>query len=242
MARHSTTIAATAFLVAATLVGCADSGGRGSAAPGFTASPERPAKSELPGVEPGATPSAEPEPALVPSGGRPRPATLTIRTLGIRELPVEPYRGRTDDGPGTAIQDGGIAASPFGPLGGVGPGGIGNYQVTAHRTSSTRVFEFLPDLEPGDLVTVRAGDTRYVYEIRSTRRTSFRSAESLAEQRAAVPGRPGAEPDQAYITLSTCATAEDRAAGNFWNDEFGNFEHRIDKIGVLVRTDLLAES
>ncbi len=185
---------------------------------------------------------AEPEPAFVPSDGRPRPATLTIRTLGIRELPVEPYRGWTDDGPGTAIQDGGIAASPFGPRGGVGPGGIGNYQVTAHRTSSTRVFEFLPDLKAGDLVTVRAGDTRYVYEIRSTRRTSFRSAESLAEQRAAVPGRPGAEPDQAFITLSTCATAEDRAAGNFWSDEFGNFEHRIDKIGVLVRTDRVADS
>jgi sortase A len=36
------------------------------------------------------------------------------------------------------------------------------------------------------------------------------------------------------ITLSTCATVEDHAADNFWSDEFGNPEHRIDKIGALV--------
>ena len=38
------------------------------------------------------------------------------------------------------------------------------------------------------------------------------------------------------ITLSTCATPEDHAAGNFWADEFDNPEHRIDKIGVLTAT------
>ena len=38
------------------------------------------------------------------------------------------------------------------------------------------------------------------------------------------------------ITLSTCATPEDHAAGNHWADEFDNPEHRIDKIGVLVQT------
>ena len=36
------------------------------------------------------------------------------------------------------------------------------------------------------------------------------------------------------ITLSTCATPEDHAAGNFWSDELGNPEHRINKIGTLV--------
>jgi sortase A len=36
------------------------------------------------------------------------------------------------------------------------------------------------------------------------------------------------------ITLSTCSTLEDHAAGNWWADRFGNPEHRIDKIGVLV--------
>ena len=36
------------------------------------------------------------------------------------------------------------------------------------------------------------------------------------------------------ITLSTFATAEDHARGNCWADDFGNPEHRIDKIGRLV--------
>jgi sortase A len=145
-----------------------------------------------------------------------------------------PYRGRTDDAPGTEIQNRGVAASPFGTEGGTGPGGIGNYQVTAHRLSSTEAFLELPRLRRGDRVVVEVGQQRYVYEITGTRRTSFRSPASLRAQRAAVPGRPGVEPSRAMITLSTCATPEDHAAGNFWADEFDNPEHRIDKIGVLV--------
>lgn len=233
-------VVAAAVVVFAALGGCGDNGTPAQSRPGIASPSAGPTATPVGsggiGGEAEVSETGDPEPAIVPSDGRPRPATLTIPALDIRDLPVEPYRGWTDDAPGTAIQDGGTAASPYGPRGGVGPGGIGNYQVTAHRTSSTRAFEFLPDLRPGDLVVVRADGTRYVYEIRNTRRTSFRSERSLAEQRAAVPGRPGAEAHEAFITLSTCATAEDRAAGNFWHDEFGNFEHRIDKIGVLIRT------
>ena len=112
---------------------------------------------------------------------------------------------------------------------------MGNYQVTAHRVSSTRAFQFLPRLRRGDEVIVDAGEKRYVYRIVTTRETSFRSPRSLREQRAAVPGKPGVEPTRAMITLSTCSTLEDHAAGNWWADRFGNPEHRIDKIGVLVR-------
>ena len=181
-------------------------------------------------------PSAPPKPAaeVAPSDGRPRVAALSIPAIGLRRLPVVPYRGWTDDTPGTAIQDTGRAASPYGPRGGTGPGGIGNYQVTAHRTSSTAAFAELPSLRVGDVAAVRAGGKTYVYRIVRTRQTSFRSPASLRAQRAAVPGRPGEAPVKAMITLSTCATPEDRAEGNHWYDEFGNPEHRIDKIGVLV--------
>lgn len=161
-------------------------------------------------------------------------ANLSIPALGLRGLEVVPYQGWTDDAPGTRIQDTGRAASPHGPRGGTGPGGVGNYQVTAHRLSSTKAFLRLPELRRGDLVRVRTSDAVYVYRITGTRRTSFRSPASLRAQRAAVPGRPGVEPTRATITLSTCATPEDHAAGNFWSDEFDNPEHRIDKIGVLV--------
>ncbi|MEJ7831451.1 MAG: sortase [Nocardioides sp.] len=135
-----------------------------------------------------------PEPPYDVSDGRPRTATLEIPRIGLAGLEVVPYRGFTDDAPGTEIQNNGRAASPFGPRGGVGPGGIGNYQVTAHRTSSTRAFEFLPELRPGDRVFLVAGGVRNTYRITLTRETSFRSEQSLREQRAAVPGFPGREP------------------------------------------------
>ena len=190
------------------------------------------------------SPSAEPTltPTPTPTGpatsdGRPRNARLTIPKIGVNDLRVVAYRGMTDDRRGTVIQNRGHAASPHGPNGGVGPGGIGNYQVTAHRLSSTQAFIDLPRLRRGDRIRVEAGDVRYVYEVTKTRRVSFRSPASLAKQRAEVPGKPGAVADRAYITLSTCLTPEDHAAGNFWSDEFGNPEHRTDKIGVLVDTE-----
>ena len=170
------------------------------------------------------------------SDGRPRRARLSIPAIGLHDLVVVPYVGETDDARGTHIQDRGFAASPHGRRGGVGPGGLGNYQVTAHRTSSTQAFGRLPALRVGQRVVVETDGARYVYEIRRTRETSFRSPRSLAEQRAAVPGRPGASSTRAFLTLSTCATPEDHAQGNYWADELGNPEHRIDKVGVLVRT------
>ena len=175
-------------------------------------------------------------PRAIVSDGRPRRARLSIPALGLHDLAVVPYPGKTDDAAGTRIQDDGVAASPYGPRGGVGPGGLGNYQITAHRTSSTQAFRMLPSLRVGQRAMVTAGGIRYIYEIRRTRETSFRSPRSLAEQRAAVPGRPAATPRRAFLTLSTCATLEDHAQGNYWADDFKNPEHRIDKIGVLVRT------
>ena len=170
------------------------------------------------------------------SDGVPRDARLTIPSLPrITNLRVIAYRGRTDDGPGTRIQNRGIAAAPYGPRGGIGPGGIGNYQVTAHRTSHGGIFRRTPTLDKGDKIYVDAGPWRYVYRVFQTRWVSFRSAKSLRAQRAPVPGKPGKTPKHGYITVSTCATPEDRAAGNYWTDQYGNPEHRIDKIGILVK-------
>jgi sortase A len=151
-------------------------------------------------------------------------------------VPVLRYRGTPDDAEGTRIQNLGPTASPRGPGGGVGPGRVGNFIVTGHRTSHTAPFRDLPALRDGDRIRVRTGPTVFVYRVTATRSTSFRSARSLAEQSAAVPGRPGADPVRPMITLSTCATPEDHAVGNYWADRFGNPEHRIDKVGVLVAT------
>jgi sortase A len=196
-------------------------------------------------ARPSAAPSTIPTPARTPtakptlrpvlaSDGRPREARLTIPALGLERLRVRHYRGSPDDALGTRIQNGGILASPYGPDGGTGLGGIGNYIITGHRTSHTRPFAQLPRLRKGAVVHLVAGGKRYTYKIVATRRTSFRSKKSLAQQSAAVPGRIDAKPTKAMITLSTCRTPEDRAEGNNWSDQFGNPEHRIDKIGELV--------
>ena len=224
----------TSFRAVAAVLGALAFGGCGTEAPSGHGTP-------APSVSPSTTASPNPtvsptatETAPLSSDGRPMPGELSIPKIGVSDLEVVPYRGWTDDAPGTEIQNGGVAASPFGPRGGTGPGGIGNYQVTAHRLSSTQAFLRLPELRRGDRVSVRTEEATYVYRITATRETSFRSEASLRAQRAPVPGRPGEEPTRAMITLSTCATPEDHAAGNYWSDEFDNPEHRIDKIGVLV--------
>ena len=172
-------------------------------------------------------------PSVVPSDGRPQDAVLSIPALGLSGLRVVAYPGTPDDGRGTAIQDAGAAAAPHGSGGLVGPGGVGNYLVTGHRSSSTAPFRRLPSLRPGARIVVVTATHRLVYEVVRDQRTSFRSPASLRAQSAAVPGRPGREATRAMITISTCATYEDHAAGNYWSDEHHNPEHRIEKIGVL---------
>lgn len=217
-----TTVGAAAALVTSlTLV--VGVGSPAQAAPSAPPSAAQAAQSQAPAEKPEASP------------GKPRDARITIRAAGVRRLPVIAYRGWTDDAPGTRIQNRGIAAAPYGPRGGTGPGGIGNYQVTAHRTSHGGIFRRTPSLAKGRRVLVDVGRWRYVYEVTRTRWVSFRSAKSLRQQRAEVPGHPGRKATKAYITISTCATPEDHARGNYWTDRFGNPEHRIDKIGVLVR-------
>ncbi|MFJ3615578.1 MULTISPECIES: class E sortase [Streptomyces] len=225
--------AATALLVL--LGGCAAAQDAGAPAVPSDAAPSKPAPASTAPPAPRTAEAAVPV-AVTPTP-RPRPAELDIPSIGVVDLRVLPYEGRTDDRAGTRIQDRGVAASPYGKHGGVGPGDIGNYQVTAHRLSAGGPLRDLPDVDVGDEVRVTAGGTTYTYRIVETRSTSFRSDRSLAEQRAAVPGEPGERPTRAMITLSTCATPEDDAAGNHWRDAQGNPEHRIDKIGVLTATD-----
>lgn len=200
--------------------------------PSWSASPPASPAPEIPAPETSA-PSA-PAPRGPAPGARPRTALLSLPAIGVADLRIVPYEGTTDDWPGTRIQNGGVGASPYGERGGVGPGQVGNYLVTAHRLSAGGPLRRLPELDEGDAILVRAGGTVHRYEVSDTRETSFRSRRSLAEQRAAVPGFPDRRPTRPVITISTCATPEDNAAGNFWRDAKGNPEHRIDKIGVLA--------
>ena len=106
--------------------------------------------------------------------------------------------------------------------------------VTAHRTTAGKPFGRLPSLRVGSHVLVESGGLVYDYRITSTLTISFRSPRDRARQSAPVPGRLRVAASRAMITLSTCATPEDHAAGNYWTDAVGNPEHRIDKVGVLA--------
>jgi sortase A len=199
-----------------------------------TTSAAAPTPTDVPTAEPTSDPTKTAPPE--PEAPEPRRSFVTIPAIGLRDFPVVRYRGSPDDAPGTALQNAGEMASPRGARGGVGPGEVGNFIVTGHRLTGTAPLRYSPSLLPGDRIRVRSGDTLFVYEVRRTRWTSFRRPESLRAQRAPVPGRVGEVATQPMITLSTCATLEDHAAGNYWSDEFDNPEHRIDKIGVLVAT------
>ena len=189
----------------------------------------------------GATPTASP-PTVVPTSPKPTaertttPVRLGIPEIGLSGLQVVAYTGTADDLPGTRIQNRDAAASPTGPRGGVGPGEVGNFIITGHRTTHRRPFGRLPELRNGDHILITANGTVYDYVIVQTMTISFRKPAELAQQNAAVPGRPGEVATRAMITLSTCATPEDHAQGNYWKDALGNPEHRINKIGVLVST------
>ncbi|MFG2755286.1 sortase domain-bontaining protein [Streptomyces wuyuanensis] len=233
-------------LVVVLAAGCASASGgvrtsdKAAAAPG-TSSAAAPAREARPSTSPPPAtalhPASAPSPAATPrppGSARTQPAALSIPSIGVEGLRVVPYEGTTDDRPGTRIQDRGVAASPYGERGGVGPGEVGNYLVTAHRLSAGGPLRDLPALGVGDAVLVTSGGKIYEYRITEHRTTSFRSARSLAEQRAAVPGSPGRTATQAMITISTCATPEDNAAGNYWRDDRNNPEHRIDRVGVLT--------
>ena len=232
---------ACAIALVAALAGCADAPPPASLSSPSSPSMPAPAAPTLVPPREAMSPAAAPRVdaadvqghnAATPS--RPATARLSIPGIGLKRLRVVPYRGTADDGPGTRIQNRGHAATPRGPRGGVGPGEVGNMIVTAHRTTAGKPFGALPELRVGEHVFVESAGLVFDYRITRTMTISFRSKRSRALQSLPVPGRPGMVATEPMITLSTCATPEDHAAGNYWTDALGNPEHRIDKVGVLV--------
>lgn len=227
-ARNTSTklvVAGVAALLAVVLMGCSGS---------EQVTPSRPTTSVLSAGKTSAVLSAEAARPIQPRAFA--KMSITIPSIKIRSLPVVPYAGHADDRPGTRIQNRGIAASPRGSGGGIGPGEIGNLIITAHRLSAGGPFRRLPSLRNGDHILIKSDGMIYDYVVTDTMTISFRSPRDIARQSAPVPGHLGRPATQPMITLSTCATPEDHARGNYWKDKFGNPEHRIDKIGVLVAT------
>ena len=147
-----------------------------------------------PPTDHGPSPSAaSAAPTVEHSSGEPHNARLTIPKVSIRQLPVIAYRGKTDDAPGTKIQNRGIAAAPTART--AGPARVGWATTRSPPTAPpTAGSSGTPRASTtATSCNVDAGRWRYVYQVIKTRWVSFRSAKSLREQRAPVPGKPGQE-------------------------------------------------
>jgi LPXTG-site transpeptidase (sortase) family protein len=78
------------------------------------------------------------------------------------------------------------------------PGQIGNFAVAGHRNPST--FWDLDRVVSGDTVVVETRDNWYVYRVYRNHIVLPTAVEVVAP----VPGEPGAEPERALLTLTTC--------------------------------------
>jgi sortase A len=148
-------------------------------------------------------PLAEPEPAVVtPRYDDPpvldEPPYLT--TFASVRVP------RWDGEPTRTITQGTDRPRVLNPLG-VGhyegtamPGGVGNFALAAHRTTYGKPFNRIEELQPGDPVVVWTEDTWYVYRVTSSQVVLPHQVEVIAP----VPGDPGAEPTERFLTLTTC--------------------------------------
>ncbi|WP_430868025.1 class E sortase [Demequina aurantiaca] len=80
------------------------------------------------------------------------------------------------------------------------PGALGNFAISAHRTTYGKPFNKIADLQEGDALVIETEEAWYVYRV-----TEWEIVQpSQVEVIAPVPGKPGAAPDNHYITLTTC--------------------------------------
>lgn len=227
-----------AIVTLSPVAGCAESTGLGATVdPLHTSAPSpSPAQpSATAPTTPPATPPATPPTQTLPATPRPIPTSaeirLTVPDAGIRNLRVVRYSGTPDDTEGTAINNRGLGAAPYGSWGGVTPGQVGNFLVAGHRVSAGSPMYRVPNLRPGAKILVEFGGRTVTYRAATKLWINFRSAADRALQSAPVPGKPGASATRPAIVLTTCATPEDNAAGLTWRDHNTNPTHRIAIVG-----------
>jgi len=80
------------------------------------------------------------------------------------------------------------------------PGALGNFAISAHRTTYGKPFNRIAEVKVGDYLVVQTEEAWYVY--RATAHDIVRPTQ--VEVIAPVPNKPGADPDNHYITLTSC--------------------------------------
>lgn len=80
------------------------------------------------------------------------------------------------------------------------PGEIGNFSVAGHRATNGEPFAYLDQLREGDDVVVETGTTWYTYRIEREYIVDPTQVAVILP----VPNRPGVEPTEQLMTLTTC--------------------------------------
>lgn len=80
------------------------------------------------------------------------------------------------------------------------PGELGNVVLSGHRTTYGAPFERFGELTPGTAVVLETRDTWFTYRVTESTIVSPTAVEVTYP----VPGRPGAEPTQRLLTMTTC--------------------------------------
>ncbi|SDS85691.1 sortase A [Microlunatus soli] len=131
-------------------------------------------------------------------------ALLSIPAIGVTEVPV--LEGTDDEVLARGIGHYTKTADP---------GQIGNFAVAGHRITHGEPFAKLLDLTTGDRVIVETRSAIYIYRIdTSPRKLTVNDTEGWVLD--PVPGKPGTEPTERLITLTTCQDlfhSPDRSVG-----------------------------
>jgi sortase A len=77
---------------------------------------------------------------------------------------------------------------------------VGNFAVAGHRVTYGRPFNRVEELAPGDPVVVETREGWFVYRVRDTLIVTPDRVDVIEP----VPQRPGAEPTERLLTLTTC--------------------------------------
>lgn len=80
------------------------------------------------------------------------------------------------------------------------PGALGNFAISAHRTTYGKPFNRIAELKDGDYLIVQTKDAWFVYRMTSHEIVKPTDVRVIAP----MPNEPGADPDNHYITLTTC--------------------------------------
>ena len=84
------------------------------------------------------------------------------------------------------------------------PGDLGNFSLAAHRTTYSKPFNQIAELQPGDPIVVRTADAWYVYEATDSLVVMPSQVEVISPVPGLLPGEEIPELSERYITLTSC--------------------------------------